>query len=103
MLEVQEERAGVLLGRIRREDGVSPKGAERLAAVPHDSGEEAQVGGREWTAEEGQLVLVGEIVWVVHLHQVKLRAPRDGQADPDQRLVEKHAVCRPSRGDRRNV
>ncbi len=61
---------------------------QRLPAVPHDGGEEAEVRRRQRPAEERQLLAAGVPVRIVHGRELELRAVGNRQADTDQPLAD---------------
>ncbi len=65
---------------------------EGLAAVPHDAAQEGQVRGRRGAPEERELARARKAVGIVHLLERELGSRGNADPDPDQPLVQEHAV-----------
>jgi hypothetical protein len=82
---------------------------ERLPPVPHDGAEEAEVGGRQRSAEEGELVIVrivgGVAVRIIDDDKRELRGGGVGHGDAhaDETFGQQHAVRLAPRSERRDV
>ena len=76
---------------------------ERLAPIPHYRCEEAEVGRRQRTTEERQLVRRCVPVRIVDLHEVELPHRGNADADTDEPLGEQHVVGVATRVGRRDI